>query len=500
MARSPHDTLVQPADESGETRVNGARKAPRLGRLRLIVALDALLIAGSVKGAAEQLGLSVAATSRLLGQIRDEIGDPIFFRSGKQMRPTPRAEAMRLSLRRIISEVEGLFDEPADLPGAAAPQKKTEHNTGENIPLLRAPPLAMRPSVLLDGQPTPEDFARRLAALSHSSDPRRRLARLIALMGLGKGHSRPLTADEAEEGLSIILSGDADPLQIGAFLQVMHYRGETAPELAGLVTAARKYCKAMPLASDAVDLDWPAYEFGAAQRQPWFLQAARLVVNAGYRVLIHGIARKDATSTVQSGSKWLGIPICDSLSAARSAIRRHGIAYVAVAPFAPQLDCLRGLYPLFQARSPIHGVLNLLNPLGAPTSLLGVPRLSAITLSRDVATVLRWPRLSVLASVRDVAELNPFKRATIYRAVQGKSSDIVLPAVKEPPQSNRQIYSAIEYWEAVWRGAAPDPRAEKIVIATTAIALLTIRGQGRDCMHAAREEAQTLWNERHTGP
>lgn len=490
----PFDTSASPAGRRGNRdEAADAGKAIQLRRLRLLVALDALLVAGSVKGAAEQVGLSVPAMSRLLGQIRDEVGDPIFIRSGKRLTPTPRAEEMRLGLRRLMSEVEGLLDgRAAPVPsGAATP------SVAVGSPVLQAPPLAMRPSVLLEGQPTPADFARRLADLAHSNDPRRRLARLIALIGFGVGHSRPLTSEEAEEALSIILAGEADPLQIGAFLQVMHYRGETAHELAGMVTAARAYCEAMPLSAGAVDLDWPACEFVPSRRPPWFLQAAGLVAKAGYRILIHGSGPKDASSTIQTGLARLGIPRCESLSGADEAVRRRGIAYLSVAACAPQLHSLLRVYPLVQTRSPLHRVVHLLNPLGAPSSLLGVARVIAITLSRDAAALLGWPRLSVLASVRDVAEFVPFKPATLYRSIHGNTSDLVLPCMDEPPQSRLGIYSAMEHWEAVWRGDALDPWAEAIVVATAAVALLTIRGQGMEQFGTASEEAQRLWKDRH---
>ena len=62
-----------------------------LGRLRLLVALDCLLVEGSVTRAAERLALSPAAVSRLLGQARELYGDPLLKRSGRRLVPTPRA-------------------------------------------------------------------------------------------------------------------------------------------------------------------------------------------------------------------------------------------------------------------------------------------------------------------------------------------------------------------------------------------------------------------------
>ena len=43
-----------------------------------------------------------------------------------------------------------------------------------------------------------------------------------------------LSAAEAEAGLAEILSGDATPAQIAAFVVALRAKGETADELAGL--------------------------------------------------------------------------------------------------------------------------------------------------------------------------------------------------------------------------------------------------------------------------
>lgn len=102
---------------------------------------------------------------------------------------------------------------------------------------MKAPPLSLRPSVLLEGQPTPENIADRLARIGHNADPQHRLAKYIATSAMGIGNSRPLSQQEAMDALSIILEGDADPIQIGALLATMQYRGVTAAELAGFIEA-----------------------------------------------------------------------------------------------------------------------------------------------------------------------------------------------------------------------------------------------------------------------
>ena len=68
----------------------------------------------------------------------------------------------------------------------------------------------------------------------------------------------PLSATEAEEALKIVLSGDATPVQVGAFLALLHAKGETAEEVTGLTRAMIDAAVPCPLgetqAAAAVDL------------------------------------------------------------------------------------------------------------------------------------------------------------------------------------------------------------------------------------------------------
>ncbi|TCK62899.1 LysR family transcriptional regulator [Curtobacterium sp. PhB136] len=70
--------------------------------LNLLTALEALLEAESVTGAADRLHLSAPAMSRTLGRIRRATGDEILVRAGREMRPTPRAIAMREEVRSLV--------------------------------------------------------------------------------------------------------------------------------------------------------------------------------------------------------------------------------------------------------------------------------------------------------------------------------------------------------------------------------------------------------------
>ena len=72
--------------------------------LNLLFTLDALLQQGSVVGAGRKLGLSPSAMSRALARLRAVTGDPLLVRAGRGLVSTPRAEAMRDEVRRLVDD------------------------------------------------------------------------------------------------------------------------------------------------------------------------------------------------------------------------------------------------------------------------------------------------------------------------------------------------------------------------------------------------------------
>lgn len=81
--------------------------------LNLLFTLDALLQQGSVAGAGRKLGLSPSAMSRALARLRSATGDPLLVRAGRGLVPTPRAEAMRNEVHRLVQDARAVL-RPAD--------------------------------------------------------------------------------------------------------------------------------------------------------------------------------------------------------------------------------------------------------------------------------------------------------------------------------------------------------------------------------------------------
>ncbi|MDQ6619640.1 MAG: LysR family transcriptional regulator [Pseudomonadota bacterium] len=73
--------------------------------LNTLVVFDALMQHQSVTRAGQALGLSQPAMSAALAKLRGQLGDPLFVRTGRGMRPTPRALQLADPVRRVLETV-----------------------------------------------------------------------------------------------------------------------------------------------------------------------------------------------------------------------------------------------------------------------------------------------------------------------------------------------------------------------------------------------------------
>lgn len=246
--------------------------------LNLLVVLDALIEERHVSRAAKRLGLSQPATSNALDRLRHRLGDPLLERHGRQMRLTPRSEALRAPLRRALLDLGALV-------GGAAPtapgdlRQRVRLVLADAIAAAALPPLyaalqATAPGVELavlpwsDAASIPERLARddidlaAVAPLDATESLRReRLLQFDSLVAMRRDH--PAAAGFGLEAWlawpHLLVSGDGarqdalDPLLAAAglerrvamvvpgFLMVPHILAET--DLLALLPAA---CLARP--------------------------------------------------------------------------------------------------------------------------------------------------------------------------------------------------------------------------------------------------------------
>ena len=310
----------------------------------------------------------------------------------------------------------------------------------------------------------------------------------IATLGRGPGRSRALTREEARAAFAQVLAGTVDPVQVGAFLMLLRYRGEDAAEVAGLVEAAQ----AVAIRVEApVALDWPSYGAGRTRGAPWFLLAALALARAGTAVLMHGSNAFSAGMSVADGLAALGLaPAADAAEAARH-LARDRFACLPLAALAPALDRLLRLRRLFGLRSPVNTVVRLLDPARAASGVDGVFHPAYLDVHLGVAERLGRPRLLVLKGGGGEAERLPGKQATaqLWTAASGREV-LDLPAIAGIAETRAPAADAAGF-AAVWRGEAAPAAAVATVRATIALGLLATGAA--PTVAAAEEDAGRIW-------
>ena len=337
-------------------------------------------------------------------------------------------------------------------------------------------------------------------------DAHGRFADYVAALGRGPGRSRALTREEARHAFTMVLRDEADPMQVGAFLMLLRYRGEDPEEITGLIEAARAVCDlgraGRAAGFPAVDLDWPSYGAGRTRAQPWFLLAALALASAGQRILMHGSNEFSGGVTVPAALAALGRPVSADVGDVARALARDGFAYWPAAAMAPALERLLGLRRLFGLRSPVNTVARLLDPADARASVDGVFHPPYIALHMAVAERLRRPSLLVLKGGGGEAERAPGKPVTVHLHRLGEQhQEITLPALSPGAMPDRQSgavdHLGAAHLRAVWRGESGDEHAVCTATGTIAMALLA-RGQCATAQQAERE-SRAIWAARLRG-
>lgn len=318
------------------------------------------------------------------------------------------------------------------------------------------------------------------------------LAAHVATLGRGPGRSRSLTMAEADEAMALMLSGAA-PEAVGAVLMLMRMKGETAEEIAGFARAAQAGVSGLPRA----DLDWPSYAAGRTRGLPWFLLSARLVAQAGHRVVLHGWNGADAT--VRNGLEAAGIPLATTAPEAAAALAAHRIVYLPLERVHPALFALLSLRDTFGLRSCVNTVCRMLNPARADASVQGVFHPSYRLVQADAGLHLGWRNLCVIKGGGGEFERHPGKPVTGFGLRCGMAFEEISPALATVGGRLAEGPGPGVDLAGLWSGAQRDPFAEAVVVGTAALALETLGKVGKDGA-AAQGQAQALWNSRAKSP
>ena len=318
-------------------------------------------------------------------------------------------------------------------------------------------------------------------------------AKFVSILGKGPGISRDLDGEEAHQALTMILRGEVEALQLGAFLCLMRYKKETPVELAGFVQAVRDSLGDLP--DIQVDLDWPSYA-DRHKQLPWFILSAKLLAQNGIRVFMHGIAGfSEGYMPTRPVLQALDMPVLQSWEDVPDALDQGNFAYLGLEHISAPLEGLFQLRPLLGLRSPVNSLARELNPLEAPAQLQGVFHPTYCEPHREAGRLTNQQNLAVLKGGGGEVQCNPYKPIKLYCLRDGEALDETWPAsLSGTAYRWREEPHELDRITGLWSGEIADedlPHAVATITDTAAIALYAMgRAQGPD---EARAVARQMW-------
>ncbi len=234
-----------------------------------------------------------------------------------------------------------------------------------------------------------------------------------------------LRRNEASWAMAQIMSGEATPAQIGAFMLALRSKGETVEELAGLVDVMLENAVLLQTGSEAVDIVGTGGDMvGTVNISS---MASILTAASGIPVLKHGSRSASGKTGSSEMLEVLGIRLDLSPQQVTEVFKKVGITFFFAPVFHP---AMRHVAPIRKELA-IPTTFNFLGPLANPAqpiaTALGVADkkiapLMALELAQRGRTAL------VFRSEDGLDELSTTAEARIWQVSNGSVTEHVLDA------------------------------------------------------------------------
>jgi len=183
-----------------------------------------------------------------------------------------------------------------------------------------------------------------------------------------------LTAAEAQEAMHIIMTGQATPAQIGAYLVGLRMKGETVEEITGSARAMRANAVPVPLARNDGEAIYDKAGTGGDGTGTFNIStaAAFVIAGTGRKVAKHG----NRAASSQCGSAdvlaALGVSLDLTPEQVARAIGEVGIGFLFAPKFHPAMKHAVGPRKEIGQRTIFNVLGPLTNPAGADVQIVGV--------------------------------------------------------------------------------------------------------------------------------
>jgi anthranilate phosphoribosyltransferase len=201
-----------------------------------------------------------------------------------------------------------------------------------------------------------------------------RFREFVRAVGRGEKRARALSFDDARAAMGMILDGQTDPEQRGAFLLACRIKGEDPVELAGFVAAMRDRCVKLnsPPLPHMVSVGHP-YD----GREDTFIMgagAAIVAAAAGAKVVLHGAPQVPAKHApgIAEVFQQLGIRAYLSPDEAPAFLSKNGFAHLDTRKLLPAWNSQLEIREKIGLRLPFSSAEKLLDPFSCGNLIVGI--------------------------------------------------------------------------------------------------------------------------------
>jgi len=296
--------------------------------------------------------------------------------------------------------------------------------------------------------------------------PFQRMQYFLREIGQGPKHCRDLTREEAREALDMILSQQVPRAQMGGFLLLERFKGESGEELLGFTDAIRaSACQIRPNVEGLLDIGSP-YD-GRRRHLVVSPVAAIVAAAAGVPVVMHG--EKDLPPKHGVGVidvlEALAVEVDAEPAAVQASVEEVGFGFMRQRRFVPALFALRDLREEIALRSNLNTVEKLYNLAGAAYSLIGLTHLPYLEKMLAAAKQMGFRRLMIVQGLEGNEDVPTSRPCRLFEFLAGELREYrlnpaeygVQPASAEDTAGGDAAYNAQALW-AVLAGEDRGPR------------------------------------------
>ncbi len=233
-----------------------------------------------------------------------------------------------------------------------------------------------------------------------SAPPYERMRGYLRAIGQGPRAGRDLTREEARDAVTIILDRSAPPTQIGGFLLLQRFKGESVDELIGFAEAVRERSNIIrPDLTGLLDVGSP---YDGRKKSIVVSPASAIVASAaGVPVLMHGEKDLGPKHGVPVGDvlEELGVDIDGTPETVAKQLERDGLAYLRQSRFSPDVHAIRDIREEVALRTFFATVEKIWNPAGATYSIIGLAHLPYMPKMLAAAAVMGFRRVLVVRGI-----------------------------------------------------------------------------------------------------